>query len=295
MNFIKNTVIKLESNNYKAFYLSLFRILLAIFLFKEIIFKYEVWQLLYSNTTPLQFNTNSAFIISGIDVLFLKTHYLYIIFFYIISLLLFTLGIGKNVITFLCFTLLFLLQKINNVEVNGGDVMARFTLLCLSFSNCFEFMCIKPKKLNTKIGNLLSNLAALSIMLQLCLAYMVAFTHKIQNPYWQNGYAMFYVLQTEGFMSSEFNKTLASNIFCVYFSTYFTLFVEFLFPVLVWVKYCRKYVLIAGTLLHLGIYFLMLVNNLQYIFLLIYGLFIPNNIWIKLYHKVKLIFNTKAV
>ncbi len=271
----------LQKENYKGFYLSLMRVMLSIFLLKEILFKQATWVVLYSNQSSLQFNTHSTFLVFGIDIFFLKAHYLFIISIYIFCLLLFLFGIGKNVIAFLSFALLFLLQKINNAEVNGGDVLARFLLFCFCFANAYQYFCINKKKTNTATENVVSNLAALSMMMQLCIAYLLAFYHKIQNPYWQDGSAMYYILNTKAFMSTTFNVTLSHQTWLVYLTTYFTLALELLFPILIWFKKCRKPLIILGFALHLGIYFLMMLYNLQFVFLCIYGLFLSNTSWLQ--------------
>jgi hypothetical protein len=285
---VNRVILKLQANNFKAAYLSILRVLMSLFLLKEILFKSLGWSLLYSNNSVLHFKTHSAFLVSGINVFWLKEHYLFVLSFYILMLLFFLFGIGKNIVACLCFLLLFLLQKINNVEVNGGDVLARFSMLCLCFCNSFQYLCYKPNTSSTPFKNVVSNLAVLSIMIQLCVAYLLAFYHKINNSYWQNGTAMYYIFNTEAYMSFRFNKTLANQNWIVYISTYFTLVLEFLFPIFIWIKRFRKPLIIGGLLLHLGIYIFMMLYNLQFVFISIYGLFLSNNWWIAVIDKVEL-------
>lgn len=285
----------LKNNNHKAFGLALLRVFLAVFLCKEILFKQQAWELLYSNSTPLQFNTHSVFLVTSINITIIKDYYILIIFLYIISLILFAFGIGKNFVATICFILLFTLQKINNSEVNGGDALARFILFCLCFANSFKYLCLKPIDNDSTNLNAISNLSALSIMIQLCVAYLVAFMHKIENSYWQNGVAMYYVFQTQGFMSSNFNLWLAKQSWFIYVSTFYTLIIEGLFPFFVWLKKFRNCFLIGGALLHISIYILMLVNNLQFIFLFIYILFFKDSLLRNSYMKIKNKFKTYLI
>ena len=83
MQHINKLIYWLQKENYKSFYLALMRVLLSIFLLKEIILKQSAWSLLYSNHSLLQFNTHSAFLVLGVDITTLKNYYLYIIFTYI--------------------------------------------------------------------------------------------------------------------------------------------------------------------------------------------------------------------
>ena len=280
MQHINKLIYWLQKENYKSFYLALMRVLLSIFLLKEIILKQSAWSLLYSNNSLLQFNTHSAFVVLGVDITTLKNYYLYIIFTYIFSLLLFLFGIGKNLIVAFVFLLLLTLQKLNNAEVNGGDILARLILFYFIFANSFQYFSYKKNIISSPTKNVISNLAAFSMMLQLCIAYYFSFYHKVCNLYWTNGSAMYYVFNTKEFIATNYNQILAQQNWFVYFTTYFTLVVELCFPFLIWFNKTRKPIMVAGLLLHLGIYFFMMLYNLQIIFLLIYGLFFTNEEWL---------------
>jgi hypothetical protein len=277
MIFINNIIKHLESKNHKGFYLSVMRVLLGVFLLKEIALKIPYTNWLYSNTSIFQFNNHSSFIVLGIDVTVLKQYYQFIIAVYISAIIFFIFGIGKRYTAFAIFMLILVLQKINNSTVNGGDKMARLLLFYFVFANSFDYCCYKIKSNTSTINNVVSNLAAYSMMLQLCLAYFVAFINKINNPYWFNGSAIYYVFQTQAYQGTSINSSLAKSHLFVYVSTYFTLLFEGGFPFLIWFKKLRLPLVIAGLILHFGIYFFMMIYNLQIIFLLPYCLFFTND------------------
>ena len=292
MTFINDTIKYLEAKNYKAFYLALMRVLFGVFLLKEIAFKLPYSALLYSDQSVFKFNEHSSFVVLGIDVSFLKNNYQIILGVYILAILFFIFGIGKRFTAFVIFILILLLQKLNNSTVNGGDKMARLMMFYFVFANSFEYLCVKKNRemlQSSSFNNLVSNLAAYSMMIQLCLAYFVSFINKINNPYWLNGTANCYVFQTEAFQGTRFNQALSQSSFFVYISTYFTLLFEGGFAFLIWFKKLRKPLLIGGLILHFGIYFFMMIYNLQTIFLLPYGLFFANDevlFFVKKYFKL---------
>jgi hypothetical protein len=232
----------------------------------------------------LQFNTHSVFAVTGIGDGFLKEHYLFVIICYITSLLLFLFGIGKNIMAAIVFCLLFLLQRLNNAEVNGGDALARFLIFYLIFANSFQYFAVK-KSSSTPVTNLISNLASFSMMLQLCIAYYFGFYNKVINPYWQDGSAMYYIFNTHAYASTGLNKTLSQYNWLTIFFTYATLVLEVSFPFLIWFKKCRNPLMILGVILHLSIYFLMMLYNLQIVFLIFYGLFFTHEEWMNFLKK----------
>lgn len=277
-------IIFLQKENYKRFYLALLRVIIGIYLLKEILLKSSSWDLLYSKQTLLQFNTHSVFAVSGIGDIFLKEHYLSVIISYIIALIFFIIGLGKNITAFIVFCLLFLLQRLNNAEVNGGDTLARFLIFYFIFANSFEYFSVQKSKANA-VKNVVSNLAAYSMMIQLCIAYYFGFYNKVVNPYWQDGSAMYYIFNTHAYASSRLNQTLSQYNWLTVFFTYATLVLEASFPFLIWFKNCRTPLMIAGLLLHLSIYFLMMLYNLQIVFLSFYGLFFTHEEWMNFLKK----------
>ncbi|HET9957972.1 MAG TPA: HTTM domain-containing protein [Polyangiaceae bacterium] len=91
-----------------------------------------------------------------------------------------------------------------------------------------------------------------SFQVQLVLIYFFTGVHKLSNPDWYNGEALFYVFQQP--VWSRFDLTWLTGPVPIASITYGTLLFEvLLFPALVWVPAARAYVLLAGVLFHLGI------------------------------------------
>lgn len=122
-------------------------------------------------------------------------------------------------------------------------------------------------------------------MIHLCLAYWVSAFHKIHSDVWYNGVATYYIWQLDRF-SSPINFLFMKNSFIITLSTYFTLFFESLFPFLVWFRQTRYFFLVAGVLLHLGIYLTMMIYDFQILFIIIYGFFLKDEIFEYFYQKI---------
>lgn len=204
----------------------------------------------------------------------------------IILALLFGLGIGKNITALLLFFSMLLYFEPFLFIANGGDNLLYFILIYMIFTNSYKHLTITHRYRQNAVSNFVSNLASISIMLHLCLIYFVSGVHKIHADVWLNGVATYYILQLERF-NSPINGYFTSNTFLIAFSTYYTLLFEMLFPFLVWNRRLRPIFLISGVLMHLGIYFTMMIYDFEILFIVIYGFFIPNEVWQKWFDKAK--------
>ena len=157
---------------------------------------------------------------------------------------------------------------------NGGDNLLFFILIYLAFTNSNFYLSFSKYK-DSSLRNFVSNLGVYSILLHLCLIYFVSGVHKIHSDVWFNGVATYYILNIDRFCS-PLNHYFSNNAFIIAFTTYATILFEILFPFLIWVKGTRKLFLISGILMHLGIYFFMMIYDFEILFIMIYGFFVTN-------------------
>ncbi|WP_438529552.1 hypothetical protein [Cetobacterium sp.] len=200
----------------------------------------------------------------------------------ILIAILFGFGIGRWITSLALYILMYFNNELSYLYSNGGDNLLSFICLYMVFTNSYSYFVLnKSNPIKSKISNLASNLACYSIMIHLCLIYFISFIHKIHSDMWYNGVANYYILNLERY-SSPFNYIFSKNIIFIVFSTYFTLAFELFFPILIWNKNFRKILLVSGLLLHLGIYFFMMIYDFEILFIMIYGFFITNNEWSKI-------------
>ncbi len=284
---IQNILSGLERKNKFAFYFSLFRIFLCIILLKDIVFCYPFIDILFKGTSFVEaspvnvlefFNVSSTIFRQNIP-LFLSIYTL------LIFLLFF--GIGGNITMFLVYLFYEINQGLSPFIQNGGDNLLKFVMLYMIFADSFQYFSVEKIKPHSSISNFLSNLAGHSVQIHICLVYFISAIHKVHAEVWFNGIATYYTLSLERFRGTDMNLSLAKNGIFVTFSTYFTLFFELLFPLAIWNKSLRNIFMLSGILIHIGIFFFMMIYDFQVIFIMIYGFFISNNEWITLTNKIK--------
>jgi hypothetical protein len=277
---IKYYIEFLQRENYKSFYLAFLRVAICCWLLKEVCINWTSMDILYGDSVFVVSKKNLINRLPGGGFHFVRSYYIWFIVAYIGVIFLNILGIGRQFTLLILLVMFYVLQKMNMSMVNGGDAMARLILFYLIFADSYKYFVLNKQKNvdddKRKLQNLFSNLAALSIMFQLCLAYFSSGIAKIMEPVWLHGEATYYTLSMERFIGTPFNKYIIQHKWIVYFTNYGTLLFELLFPLLIWIKKFRKPLLITGILFHLGIYIFLMIYGFQIVFVLIYGLFLPN-------------------
>ena len=285
---------RLQQKNYKSFYLSFLRVAISIWLLKEVVINWPAMDILYGPSTFVTLKSNLISKIPGGGLMLVRTYYLWVIVTYIIVILLNILGIGRWFTALLLFLMVDFLEKMNTSFVNGGDKMVRLILLYMIFANSYQYFVLYKNKREVsekgELKNLISNLAAVSIMLQLCVAYFSSGIAKINDTFWWNGEATYYALSMERFVGTPLNKYIVQQKWIDYLTNYGTIIFELFFPILIWIKKMRKPLLIAGVIFHICIYIFMMIYGFEIVFILIYGLFLPNKMLVDFSQRIKSFF-----
>ncbi len=267
----------LQRENHFKYYFPIFRLYICFHIIKKIILQWESLSIIYS---PSSFWVHTPKLFLPLYTL-IQNNYLLFIGYMVILLLLYFFGVGRYFVSVVVYISLKATQDFTGALLNGGDNLLIFVVLYMCFADSYQFFAINKSSSKDKfirIKNVLSNLAAYSIILHLCLVYFVSALHKVHADVWFNGVANYYILHLDRF-SSPFNHYFNNNGYIITISTYFTILFEMYFPVLVWFKYWRNYFIGAGILLHLGIYFFMMIYDFEILFMMIYGFFYTNKEW----------------
>lgn len=282
--YIKYYTLLLQKENYKSFYLAFLRVAICCWLLKELAINWSSLDTLFGPSGFVVPKNNFINRLPGGGFLFAKRHYIWFIAAYIFLIVANLLGIGRNIGALMLFIIMYMVQKMNVSNVNGGDILARMILFYLVFADSYRYFVLFKQKWQDderqKLLNLLSNLAALSIMLQLCVAYFSAGVTKLIEPVWWQGEATYYAMSMERYIGTSFNKNLIQQKWIDYATNYGTLVFELLFPVLIWIRKFRKPLLYAGVLFHACIYIFLMIYGFEIVFVLTYGLFLPNRQWL---------------
>ncbi|WP_212005182.1 hypothetical protein [Chitinophaga sp. HK235] len=281
-----------------SFYLSLFRILICLLLLKKLILQWKFIPLIFEGKDFLSPTRKIISILSiSFDADILRENIYVFLFTYLFFIFLFLLGVGRNYTAFLVFILHELLQKLCPQILNGGDNILKFLLLYLSFADSFIYFTSRKVKSNKNqdIRNFLSNMAGWCICIHICMIYFISAIHKMNSDVWFHGVAVYYILNLERFNGTSLNTWIGNNTVVVVLTTYGTLFLELLYPILVWLKRTKMIIITAAILLHTGIAIFMMLYDFQLVFILIQGFFIDNKKWIHIYSNIKIrILKTKT-
>lgn len=104
------------------------------------------------------------------------------------------------------------------------------------------------------LPNAVNNLALVAIAYQLFIIYVTAGLSKVQGDLWERGTAIYYPLEVDKFMPWPWvNDLLMQNGLMVGVVTYFSVFIQIFFPLLLLVRWTRVIALLGIMAMHLGI------------------------------------------
>ena len=283
-----NSLIKyLTSDSYFENYLSIFRVYLSFHILKSLYFNWSSITLLIGN------------IFEAKELLFFKYNLYALEFLNMPIILLFTIilsllnlfGVGKYFTSILLFICVAILNNLFAELSDGGDNLLFFLTLYMCFANTFKYFTFSSQSNKSKLSNLFSNLSAYTITFHLCLVYLISGLHKVHSDVWFNGVANYYILHINRFCS-PLNHLFYNNYYFISISTYYTLFFELFFWIFIWLDKTKKWMIISGIILHLSIYFFMMIYDFELLFIAIYGFFISDKYWEKkidtLYQKINI-------
>lgn len=209
----------------------------------------------------------------------------------IIAALLFTLGYKGRFISIINFILVFSIHERNHMILDGGDNITRIILFYLIFAQTTKYLSIDSylvKKRNKSsessfYSNALHNFAVLASITQLCVLYLNSAYYKVMGEVWQNGTAIYYILQVEEFSHPFFRSIINSSDFLIVAGTYATLLVQMAFPFLLFNKKTKYIGLILVVGMHLGIAIVMGLYTFSATMLVVDLLLISNEDYRKAY------------
>ena len=196
-----------------------------------------------------------------------------LLFFSAISL---SLGYKSNFSSFLAFLCLVSIYHSQPFILHSGDTYLRQQLFWLSFSPAGQALSIEDlgrKDERAPCCRLSSPWAQRMMQFQFCLIYADSFLHKIQNPSWIDGSAIYYTSRL-----IEFRKlpvpVVFDNLFACQLLTWATLAIEFSLFTIIWIKPLRYLVLCLALVFHLAIDWSMNIPQFEWLMILSLLLFV---------------------
>ncbi|WP_166848672.1 HTTM domain-containing protein [Isoptericola sp. BMS4] len=106
----------------------------------------------------------------------------------------------------------------------------------------------------SQLGTLLHNFAVLMAGIQICLIYVASGLYKAQGEFWQDGTAIYYPLQLSHYRPWPWlADLLVQNSVMVALVTWFSVGVQFLFPLLLLNRWTRLVAILGILAMHAGI------------------------------------------
>jgi predicted DCC family thiol-disulfide oxidoreductase YuxK len=187
-------------------------------------------------------------------------------------------GIGGNFCLFIATILTLNVNHRGGVINDGGNNLSEILLIYL---NLIPYRDLGTNPIRISVGRsfqmALANGTSLLIRLQIVLVYLCAGIYKSNGELWSNGMALYYILQSDVYSHPIVKEIILKVPLLSVAGTYFTVGFQLLFPMLIWVKKFRPWILAAGIFLHLNISFVMGLTTFGFVMCAVYTAFLPES------------------
>ncbi len=170
----------------------------------------------------------------------------------------------------------------NMVPSYGVDMIASFFLFYLCFADYSD------KRKQTSGRTMLGSMACRLIQLQVCIIYAYSGLDKVKGVQWWGGEALWGVVSNVQIARWDFSFVAHLPLLLVA-STYSTLAWEIYFPVLIWFKPLRNFMLLFGLALHFGIGLVVNIPFFGAIMMISYIVFLDESVAARVWKKLKLL------
>lgn len=198
----------------------------------------------------------------------------------VLSLLGLMLGLGGRILTIIAWFLSLSFLQRNYFVAYGPDLIGTMWLFYLSWIRhdaYFSILNYFDKERVQRIKcDLLSSAGSRMIQIHLCIIYGYTGMQKLKGASWWDGTALWTVLGNQQMTVMDLTWTSHWPIL-IGILGFMTLFFEVYFPVLVWYKPLRPWILTFGFLFHLGIAISMGIWSFGSIMVSSYFLFLNDN------------------
>jgi hypothetical protein len=178
----------------------------------------------------------------------------------------FTLGYRTRISAILFYVFTWSLYQRNYWLLDGGDNLLYLLSFFLMFTYCGEFFSLDAwagrtaNHAENKFLAMVHNYGVLAIIIQISLLYLTSAFYKIQGKMWQNGTAIYYILNVNEFHLSTFAHHFYNSGTVVTLLTWSTVIFQVAWPFLIWNRRLKVFVFLGAVSLHTMIgYFMGLV------------------------------------
>ena len=91
--------------------------------------------------------------------------------------------------------------------------------------------------------------------IQVVIVYLCTGIFKLNGNLWQNGMALYYILQSDAYSFPTLMNIIKNNPWISFLGTYTAVAFQITFPYLIWFKNTKVFIITFGYAIHLGILF----------------------------------------
>lgn len=264
----------ISSESYNLIGLSIVRVAIGIvsliMLVANFQTRYDLWSDSIFNSTFLNFNHTTFDIFYSLIV---------------ISLIVYILGFESIVFNVFIYISMYFLYNLNNYILDGGNNILIIILFYMIFTKNAQYFSIYKGKNNSQFRNSIHNIFLFLILFQVCVLYFFAGFAKARGDFWYSGVAPYYVFQiktfTMGWIDNIIEPFIKSPLILLIIS-YSAIFMQMLFPILIFNKITKVLVVIGSITFHLSIIAVMGLVTFGMIMIALDLLFINDQQFIKL-------------
>ena len=171
-----------------------------------------------------------------------------------------TLGVGGRLVLAVHYAMLWSLYMANPAFMDGGDALVCTGAIFLLLTRCYSAFTIvkpRPKFKNSLVVSALNNTGLLLLATQVAVVYLMAGLYKVQGELWQDGTALYYILNVPEFFLPGVTPHLVHHDWLMVLGAYATVLASIFFPVLVLFRAGRPVAVMTMLAFHLAIALLM--------------------------------------
>jgi hypothetical protein len=273
--------------------LAILRILLAIVVLFKIVSLWPSHEFVFGESTLFDAPTSSSRILFVIPARFVWDHPMAFYCVYSVAATAMAFGIGRNFGVLAVYIFTEVSQNMTWLLCDGGDNLLKFSLLYLIAADSFSILSLNRSlpPSGYSVRNLFTNVSVALLIGHLCLVYLISGLGKAHAEVWYNGTALYYIMNGERFQGTKFNEMLGSNALFSVLGSYGTIILESVFGFAVFVPRLRIPTLIAGVMMHVGIFFFMMIHEFQAIYVFHYCLFFRDSELRGYAHRIQAMFS----
>ncbi|MBM0791744.1 vitamin K-dependent gamma-carboxylase-like protein [Staphylococcus epidermidis] len=279
MKMINKYINFISFNSYNLIGLSIVRIAIGVVTLLTLLAnfqtRFDLWENSLFNTTHLHMNH-----------LALNIFY----FVLVVSIIIYILGIESIIFNLYIYVMIYLLYGFNNYILDGGNNILIIVLFYMIFTRNAQYFSLYKGNNSSHFRNSIHNIFLFLILFQVCVLYFFAGFAKARGYMWFSGVAPYYVFQIKTFTMAWteglFNFVI-DNSFILLIISYTSIFMQMLFPVLIFNKITKIIVVIGSVGFHISIVLFMGLVTFGLIMIALDLLFINDVQYKKIYRKLK--------